>query len=401
MNEEVRAPVLASALLGAQIFTSELDFAKVGLTSEGGVDLARWALLAPLWFLPLFVLLCRSGSLSHLAWARPQRYMTLWLLWSLASVLWSVDSRQTLLQGTALAALWITAMWFTHQWGFAALARIFVAATSLLLLSGLVRDLLTNGLGPGSGRAEGLTFNPTNLARVAVLAVLVAGWLLLRTPDRRGWAWVALPTGLVVLAVSESRVAVLSLLVAVLYVIFRRFGGRIALGVGAGIAVLALIAIAWVGSPIEAVGREANPTDLGSLNGRTTIWAVGTELAEARPLIGYGTASGEALWFEAARDGDISWLAVNAHNLALEILLALGIVGLALFGAGLFSYVRRGFGVDVGLDALLLAILLIGATEALVNRPSSTVMLLGALFAIASAHAVATAPPARVVAVAR
>jgi len=390
MPTVARPPVLASVLIGAQVIASELDFATIGLTTEGGVDLARWALLAPLWFAPLVVLVCLSGSVPHVAWARPQRYITLWLLWSLASVLWSVDPRQTLLQGTALVALWVTAMWFTDRWGFTELARVFVIATTLFMLIGLIQDLLTTGLGPGSGRADGLSFNPTNLARVAVLAVLVAGWLLLRTdPGRRAWPWVALPTGITVLFVSGTRVAVLSLVVAALYIVFRRYGHRAALCLGAGIVVVGLMAIGWAGSPTEAVGRDENPADLGSLNGRTTIWTVGTDLAAARPLLGYGTASGDAVWFDAARDGEISWLAVNAHNVVLEIVLAHGLIGLALVGAALLSYLRRSFGRDVGRDALLLAILLIGMTEAIVNRPSATAILLGALFAVSSTDAVA------------
>ena len=105
MNGGARVPTSIALLVGAQVVTSELDFDKLGLTSAGGADLGRWALLAPLWFVPLFVLVSRSGSLPHVLWARPQRYMTLWLLWSAASLLWSVDPRQTLLQGTALVAL--------------------------------------------------------------------------------------------------------------------------------------------------------------------------------------------------------------------------------------------------------------------------------------------------------
>ncbi len=393
MNGGARVPTSIALLVGAQVVTSELDFDKLGLTSAGGADLGRWALLAPLWFVPLSVLVSRSGSLPHVLWARPQRYMTLWLLWSAASLLWSVDPRQTLLQGTALVALWVTASWFTALWGFAAMARVFVVATTLFLFAGLLYDAVTTGLGPGGGRAEGLTFHATNAARVAVLLVLVAGWLILNTePGQRAWSWVAVPTGLAVLLFSESRVAMVALFVAVAYVLFRRYGARAALGVGASLAVLAVVLIAWVGSPTEAIARDQNPSDLGSLNGRTTIWSVGTDLVASRPLQGYGTASGEALWREAARDGEISWLAVNAHNVVLEILLAHGIVGLALFGAGLYSYIRRAFGIDIERDAILLAILVIGATEAIINRPSSTFMILGALFAVASVDVVADSP---------
>ncbi len=98
--------------------------------------------------------------------------------------------------------------------------------------------------------------------------------------------------------------------------------------------------------------------------------------------MGYGTGSGEDLWSEAAKEGEIWWFAFTSHNMALDLALANGIPGLVLFVGGLAAFFRRWRRWDTPwLDALVVAILVGGVTEAVVNRPSLTVIALAAAMA--------------------
>jgi O-antigen ligase len=372
----------SAALLAGQVFLADLDFETVGLVSSGGVDMLKWAFLAPFLFLPPLLLPVVSRALPRALVRSPQGWMTVWLAWSMATVLWSLAPRQTILQGLGIVGLWLTAVWFVTVFGWRRFAWITVGTATIFLGLGLLTDLAAgNASLAGEQRFSGLTFGPTNLARYSTLTLLMAAtlWRL----DRRAHqlALVALPLAGVVLIGTNTRTALLAVFLAWLVVLGRRRGARPVLAVVAVIFTLGIAFVSLGGASSQALSRTDDPADVGSFNGRTTIWPIAIDLIQLNPVQGYGTASGEDLWVEAAKEGEIWWYAYNSHNLLTELALAHGIPGLLLFLCGLAAFFRRWRRWnDPWQDGLVVAILVGGLTEAVINRPSLTIIALAAVF---------------------
>ncbi|MEQ8842805.1 MAG: O-antigen ligase family protein [Acidimicrobiales bacterium] len=371
---------LASLAVGAQLFFTELDFSAVGLAGAGP-DVVKWAVLGPLTLLPALALPMLSSRLSRDLLRSPQGWMSAWLAWSLVTVLWSVDPQQTALQGLAIVGLWVSGFWFVTTYGFAPLGRVVLLSGSAFLALGLVRDLGSSNYSlDGSERFFGISFAATNLARfgLLVLVVAVAVW---RDPRSRRLATLAGSLAVVVILGTHTRTVILVILLIAAYLLGRRLGWRIGLLAGATVAIAAVVVISVAGES-SVVSRGEGAADIESINGRSTIWEIAVDLARDEPLLGFGTATGESLWVEAANDGEISWFASNSHNLVLELMLTHGLIGTVLFLGGIVAYWRRsGWSRDPMLNAVMIAILATGVTEAVVNRPSTAILLLGGVLA--------------------
>lgn len=375
--------LLAAIVLGAQVFLTELDFESVGLVTAGP-DLIKWAVLAPLLFLPIFVLPVFSNSLPRVLTKAPHGWMTLWLIWSLTTLLWSFAPRQTVLQGGAIVGLWVYAAWFVGTYGFAKFARVVMIATSMFLGIGLLRDLATANFAlDGSKRFFGISFAATNLARLSLITLMLS-LSTARDPRYRTLGLGCGTLAVIVLIGTNTRTTILAILMIAAYMGGRRLGWRVGTLGMLLVASLTFSVINGAGST-DALSRGGTSSDVASFNGRTTIWDISLDLFQEKQLFGYGTASSENIWIEAAKDGQISWYAANAHNIMLELLLSHGLVGLSLFVMGLVSFARRSrLEPDPWHDAIVIAILTTGLTEAIVNRPSTVFAVLGAVFAARS-----------------
>ena len=369
--------------LAGQVFLADLDFETVGLVSAGGVDLAKWAVLAPFLLLPPLVLPVVSRILPPALARSPQGWMTLWMGWSMVTILWSLSPRQTMLQGLGIVGLWLTAVWFVSVFGWRRFAMVTVGTATVFLGVGLLVDIGAGNLSlAGEQRFNGLTFGPTNLARYSTLTLLLAATLWRLDRRARRLAAVALPLSAVVLLGTNTRTALLALFAAWLVVLGRRRGARAVVAVLAVCFALGMAFVSLGGATSQALSRTDDPADIGSFNGRTTIWPIAIDLIQQNPVRGYGTATGEDLWVEAAKEGDIWWYAYNSHNIFSELALSHGIPGLVLFASGLLAFFRRWRRWDLPWhDGLVVAIIVGGMTEAVINRPSLTVIALAAVFA--------------------
>jgi O-antigen ligase len=383
LNRARLIAIASVALLAGQVFLADLDFETVGLVSAGGVDLAKWAFLAPFLLLPPLVLPVVSRILPPALARSPQGWMTLWLGWSVATVLWSLSPRQTMLQGLGIVGLWFTAVWFVSVFGWRRFAVVTVGTATVFLGLGLLVDLATGNVSlAGEQRFSGLTFGPTNLARYSTLTLLLAAtlWRLDRRAHRL--ATIALPLSAVVLLGTNTRTALIALFAACLVVVGRRRGARTVLAVLAVCFALGMAFVSLGGATSQALSRTDDPADVGSFNGRTTIWPIAIDLIQQNPVRGYGSATGEDLWGEAAKEGEIWWHAYNSHNLFTELALSHGIPGLVFFVSGLFAFFRRWRRWDMPWhDGLMVAIIVGGMTEAVINRPSLTIIALAAVVA--------------------
>ncbi len=132
--------------------------------------------------------------------------------------------------------------------------------------------------------------------------------------------------------------------------------------------------------PGELVKRQEDRRDLQDVNGRRDVWSAAAALIADRPLEGHGVGSAPLLLGQATSSGLIHFEARHAHDLLMQVVLTDGLVGAGLLVTAFASYARRRPN-DAVAGAIVVAVLISGLTEGVVDRPTAIVMLWGALFA--------------------
>lgn len=257
--------------------------------------------------------------------------------WMAMSVLWSVDSGQTIYSVRQLLALSLAAVIAvgllpveeTFRWLLAGTKFLLVVAAIAIVIDPSTRSTLEFGQRQEAWQAWFPSKN--NFGRFLAFATATFA-LLERRPISRV-AWIGFAVFMALGARSATTVAALFLLAAVVWWVtrYKRLGdewsGLFAfasvilglIGVAAAYASTALI--------VEALGRDLTFT------GRTDIWSAVVPAIQERPWLGYGY---EALFTTRSAESrelirEIGHGAAHSHNGALDTMAAIGIPGLVLF----------------------------------------------------------------------
>ncbi len=301
----------------------------------------------------------RAGrKLPSLFWPRPLIGALVGLLvWAAFSALWAETPGLALPRSLEMAGLVVAgaaALVMLPSWGATERRRVGLALTAglLLLFVAVALDVTQNGMIDGAlRRLTGRAPNPTIGASRFKIAVTVAGimlppLLLWHWWNRRWWALVILPAGLIGCGiVAHSNTGMLAAVVS---------GAVLLMALAVPRAVAAVIALLVAGSFLTAplVIRhlpppkelaEAIPFMPNSMMHRLAIWRFTADHVVERPLAGWG--------FDASREipggdrdipapvrnfGQVTEVGFQAmplhpHNLMLQIWLELGFVGIAGF----------------------------------------------------------------------
>lgn len=343
----------------------------------------KWAARLTVWGVAFFGYALRSISLPGLLAQRRLWPLSAFLAWTLAGALWSVESPATaLLLAGGLLVTWLFVLWFVTIYGWQRFQVVAGVACVVFLLANAAFLLTSHDVAGRGARLAGLTYGPTALGRFGALSLVLAISLASRTSSHRPLGFGLAVLGVAAIAASQSFTAVIAVGVASGFMVIRRAGRSGALVIAlVGLATAGAVALVNLGGASEVVSRR-NSSDIISLTGRTAIWRVGLNLAAERPFAGWGTASGNAVFGEATRSGEISWLSYTAHNVVLQILVTLGMIGVVLFVLVGASYVRDATRRPVmSRDALILTLLVSGTTEPLLDLPSLGLVICAAAIA--------------------
>ena len=293
---------------------------------------ARWLLrLLPVWagLLLLTMPKLRRGRL------RLPLPLTAFLVWCLASFLWTFDRGNSLRHLVDLVAL-VSVGWVAGQVLGVAAARRTLARTVMYVV---VASVLTMVLAPAWSTAPGADGAPgwhgpfphkNGLGFFCAFAVLT-----LWTALPRGWSrrlWVGLGLGLLIGSRSASALGALGAAAALMAWHAARSQGsarrRLAVDTcaGAALGLLGAAAMLWPDVVFRILGRDS------SLTGRRAIWTAVEHWIGERPVLGYGFGGvwdpssplTMAIWRESRFD------AFYAHNGYLDIPLQVGVIGLVL-----------------------------------------------------------------------
>ena len=337
--------------------------------------------------------------------------MMLFLVWVLLSLTWAdmpsvgLEPASRYILNAFLFLIVFTAV-RTRQhviW----LVAAFVTASTLAAMYGLVVPAPAGD----DGRLGGSLGEPNELAAVLVAGIVLAAGLaavMRRRPLSRALLIGAAGICLISIFLTLSRGGLIALAVAMIVAPFVAGRWRPAAALFA-VATLSSVVLffAFVATP----DQRARVTEVGSGSGRADIWAVGWRMVEANPIhgVGVGQFQSSAVHYLIApgvikRSDLIIDTPKVAHNIYLQVLAEMGVVGLipfliiigfslrcALMAARAFER-RRDQGMELMSRAVLVALVGILAADFFVSQQFSKQLwlLLGlcpALLAISSRRA--------------
>lgn len=309
--------------------------------------------------LPWFVVAFVTWATLSLIWsAWPQTTaLTLLLLWITtiqALFVGSVLTWRELVRAAASALKWVMALSLLFElW-----VSIFVRAPILPgFVVGEADDPIEywsrNNLFDWDGRIQGIMGNANLLGPVALLAIVVFGIRIASGAPRRAllWAWIALSAFLFLRASSATAYVAAAGVVVVLATVLlmrrtRRPGERTRYYIGYAVVGLGGLTTLYLlrDTIFTSLGRSSD------LTGREAIWEAVLARASERPWLGWGYATPWAPW-DPAFDGwiiDHGQTVLQAHNMWVDILMQLGIVGVVLLALLYLAFVWRSwfFAVD-------------------------------------------------------
>jgi O-antigen ligase len=214
------------------------------------------------------------------------------------------------------------------------LTGAFVAASTLSAAYGLVVPPPPDA----EGRLGGTLGEPNELAAVLVVGFVLALALAVAAKGRpltRITLLMAAALCLLCNFLTLSRGGLIALGVAMVAAVF--VGGRWR-GAATAVAAVSITALVVFFSLLATPSQVERITEVGGGSGRTDIWAVGLRMVEANPVTGVGAGQfkSNAVHYliepgSIARADLIIDAPKVAHNLYLQVLAELGIVGLAGF----------------------------------------------------------------------
>lgn len=326
---DVNRPAEAYALTaGSGSVTRQISF----------LMLALYAIVhIPLW---------RSGKLRRLS---AVGVATLALCaWTFLSVTWTDSFAASGARLLGLLTLMLVASAVCFQFRPEAIVRWIGVATVAFAVTGMICELALGTLRPfGSGYRFSGTLHPNEQGVNCAVAAIAVWHLWWRNPHRLRW-FAALLLVITLLLLTKSRTAFFSVLVAlVVFNVASISGWRRRLFIWCAIGAIAASAawLQWNGAVrIQGsvqLGRDFSRSDTQSLTGRVPLWNELVGLAGKHSILGYGYGG----FWTPDRITDISedqgWGISASHSAYIDMLLALGPVGVALYTASLLIAVLR------------------------------------------------------------
>ena len=325
--------------------------------------------------------------------APPVRWFLLWLAWAGGSAVFAPNGPGALLVVGMFAVLGAAAVHINVAAGEDGLARTLIGAFAVLVVVSLVVRVLSGNseVNYQDGRLALLSLEANQLARMAAITTLACAWLAvssLRSKSLRGAAVgvIGFIGSILVILAGGSRTGTAALVAGLIVFCValapqsrQRMIAGVGLGalvVGVAFAALSLGGISELFDRVETTaGREEDAADaqrdVQSLNGRLNIWPEILVEVGDEPVSGHGLGNDRKVVTDLFAVGRIGWKAQHTHNLALQILLTTGVVGLALMAVAFTSLAARVFYAGMPLaPALLVLILIDGISEAAIRVPS-------------------------------
>lgn len=273
------------------------------------------------------------GSLSRLT-----NLVVPFIAVALLSTVWSVAPGVTLRRAGALALTGVYAVTLAQRYHPTAVVRLLILSLGVVVCSSVVVELFFPSVLPAPYQYpdawSGIILNKNPFGSVCALSALASVPLLFSERGWRRWAAFAL-LGLSIVALIKARafaallaffVSLSAMLVLATWMRSKTLGVVTLLEVGLLSSAVMLWILSNLESSLQFVGRDI------TLTGRIPLWTSLSVYILDRWLLGYGYGGfwhgHENAFVILSKAG---WLPVQAHNVYIEFLLGLGVVGTLLW----------------------------------------------------------------------
>lgn len=343
-----------------------LDVSVVANYVEGNA--LTQALLFTVYLVSAVLLLTHPARLLRLA--ATAKLLPVLLLLATVSIVWSDTPDISLRRIVALLGSATFGLYLATRYPRVALLRVLLSVSVIAIAFSLAVCVALPAYGiDETGAWQGVFDHKNHLGQFMALAA--AAWLLHAVSFRRSRIF-ALPLAivsgaLVVFSKSATGIVLLAVLLASLAMIWLwRLDSRVTAPI-----VAVILGIGVYGGVKVAESPDGFLALLGkneTLTGRTELWDLVWQAIGARPWLGYGYGGfwlgfdgpSAPIWFA------VGWNPPTAHNGFLDLLLDLGVVGLAVFALTLLVNLRRAAllvrrepGFDAALPLLFLVFLVV------------------------------------------
>jgi O-antigen ligase len=264
------------------------------------------------------------------------KYATLLLVAALGSSLYAANPMITLAWTLKLLTILALGCVLVDSSDPVGSAQRFVSATYFGLLLMLGQYIILTPFSPagaietsqvtGIFRLGGELLPATQLAAVAgmVSSLALIDVLNKRRPH---FSWPVLVLSVGMMGASLGRGGMLGASVSMLVVLCAFRKARLAVALAGALGLLVVLAPGLMDLSWDILTRRQDQYQLTTITGRVPLWQKAIELIQMKPILGWGYVSGSRVAFLSAFKG---WAAIHTHNAILEILVALGVVGLCI-----------------------------------------------------------------------
>ncbi|PLX82005.1 MAG: hypothetical protein C0617_15195 [Desulfuromonas sp.] len=278
-------------------------------------------------------------------------FFIFYILWSMATILWSVDSNMSQIATKSLIQLFLF-VWLL--WEFAQTEN-----QVLLLFKGYVCGCFVSAIytltayqrheQTAYSRYSMEGFDPNDIGLIITLGIPLAWYVFKKVEGRiqKAFFFMYVPIAVFAVFLTASRTAFLALLVALFYIIISQENVKLKSKVAFLMlsCFFALVIYQMVPSTnwsrILSIGHEVAS---GNLNSRMNIWTDGLRVFGGSPVfaaLGVGVGA-----FRFSVEPLFGYPAAS-HNLFLSILVGQGMVGFLIFMAMVLSLVKKVVGMEL------------------------------------------------------
>jgi O-antigen ligase len=271
--------------------------------------------------------------------------------WTFLSYAWSDSPGASRARLLGILALMLVASAICLRFRPIEIVRWIGLTTLCFAVTGIACELALGTFHPWAAdyRFAG-TLHPNEQGVNCALAAMASWYLWRRGLNRSLWGS-ALVAAILLTSLTKSRTALFSLLFALAFFqisLIPLWRKRFLIWSVAGALVVSAASLQWNGllhlQGGVQLGRDASRTDTQSLTGRVPLWKELITLGARRRAVGYGYGG----FWTPDRIADVSedqgWGISASHSAYVEMLLALGPIGVALYTASLLLGIRRALG---------------------------------------------------------
>ena len=259
------------------------------------------------------------------------------VVWNALSYFWSSDPGKTFARASTYMQLVLLAwlIWQEARTSRAcvALMKAYIAGTAIACADAIITRH------PVHAGVERFSIgDPNDFGVVVVIAMIMAYHVAISASSRltRLACGLFLPLGALAIFMTASRTAVVALFVAVLVMLFdaRNLSPRRLVVIGLMSAVMVLVVVHSVSqSQLDRIATTKSEVTGGSLDQRTTQWAISVRTFGEHPMLGIGAGTFRDVSLQA------TGVSSPAHSIFLGVLADTGVPGLILFVAVLLTLV--------------------------------------------------------------